>query len=150
MPRQSKGTRTNRRTKPDKAPAKFEPGFLLRLDQRTELARVLRDRYDAVAADLGGEDELSTIKAGLVERYVWLESIIQGTEHQLALIQQGDDPAAAARAGGELVSRWIQAVNALLGIGKTLGIERRMANDPWMALKSTPPPTAPVEPKHED
>lgn len=125
MPRKSKGTRTNASHKAQKTPAKFEPGFIARLDQRTELARALRDRWEAIADDLGGPDELSTIKAGLVERYVWLESVLQGVEHQLAQAQLDDDEESAAETQALLISRWIQATNSLLGIGKVLGIERK-------------------------
>ncbi len=49
-----KTDRPYRNGKPADVPAEFAPGFIRSLDQRTELCRLLRDRFDSIATDLGG------------------------------------------------------------------------------------------------
>jgi hypothetical protein len=126
MPRVSKGTRANRKLKPSGVPEKFQPGFVGELDGRTLLARALRQRYEAIASDLGGEPELSTLKSSLLERAIWLEAMLVKIESDLAASQ---DP--------KLIASWIQAVNSYMGICKTLGLERSRRN-PWAALDAEP------------
>ena len=96
-------------------PPKFAPGYLDRLDGRTAIAVDMRARWAAMTADLGGEASLSYSQRSLCERALWLE-------HWLAVQEQ-------ALAAGEYeafdAGRWTQACNALQGILKTLGIERR-------------------------
>lgn len=104
--------------RPQDVPASYEPGFLARLDQRTEIARLLRERFDAISADLGGD--LSGIKASLLERFVFLEATLGKLEAQIAT-------AADAATTAAITARWIQGVNALLGVAKTLGIDRHDA-----------------------
>src|SRR4051812_28868414 len=76
--------RKNGKHKPQGLPAKFRPGFLSELDGRTDLAKSLRANRDMVVADVGGPDELSHVKGALVERFVWLEAILQTLEHEMA------------------------------------------------------------------
>src|SRR5262245_57244960 len=104
--------------KPQDVPAAYVPGFIGKLDQRTELARLLRARFDSLATDLGGAESLSGIKASLLERLVFLEAALSRMEAEIA---QAPD----AKAAAEITARWVQATNALLGIAKTLGIERQ-------------------------
>jgi len=110
-------------------PKKYRAGFLTSLDGRTELSRALRERYDSIATDLGGIEELSAIKSSLLERFVWLEATLSNLEAELCKI---DDPKSAS----ETLSRWIQGCNSLLGIAKTLGIERQMQRAPWMTAQT--------------
>src|SRR5262245_26361411 len=117
MARVGKGTRTNRKRKPAELPAKFAPGFVGTLDGRSLLARALRQRFEAIASDLGGEGELSALKVSLLERLVWLEAMLSKIESDLAGTTD-------AKAVSEILSRWIQAVNSFTGIAKTLGLER--------------------------
>src|SRR4029450_6286737 len=84
MPRESKGTRTNRKLKAATLPAKFNPNFVDTLDGRSLLARALRQRFQAIAGDLGGECELSALKSSLLERLVWLEAMLSKIESDLA------------------------------------------------------------------
>lgn len=107
MPRRSKGTRVNRKLKPQTLPDKFTPGFTAELDNRTLLSRALRQRFEAIAADLGGD--LSNLKASLLERYVWLEALMCRIEGELAT---ADDPNELAAT----LARWIQLCNAFQGI----------------------------------
>ncbi|GEM_PF-1203103 len=131
MPRKSKGTRTNVSTKPMTLPVKFKPGFLGEMDRRTELAKTLTANYQAIVADVGGPTEVGHVKAALIERFVWLEAIVQTLEHEMATGQIEK---------AEHLGRWIQAVNSLSGLAKALGVERKLAERPWLA------PAAPVQP----
>ena len=99
----------------DAIPDKFAAGYIDRLDGRTAIAQDMRARWQQITADLGGEATLSYSQRSLVERALWLE-------HWLAVQEQ-------ALAAGQYetfdAGRWTQACNALQGILKTLGIERR-------------------------
>jgi hypothetical protein len=123
---QKKTDRTYESQKPQNLPAKFKTGFLEGLDKRTDLARALRQNYDDIVADIGGVDELSHIKSVLVERFVWLEAIVQQIEHQLTVGEIDRS---------EAISRWVQALNTLIGLSKVLGIERKSgARGGWAAV----------------
>lgn len=129
MPRVSKGTRTNRKLKPDTLPARYEPAFLQRMDGRTELARVLKQRFDCIAEDLGGIDALSNIKASLLERFIFLEGTLADIEYNMTA---GADPKARA----ELIARWIQGCNAIaIRLFRHVGFEVH-------------PPSLPLQPQH--
>lgn len=122
MPRTSAGTRTNAKHKPENLPVKFQAGFLSTLDGRTELARALRANRQAIVEDIGGEADLSHIKSALVERFVWLEGILQTIEHEMA---------SGRIDKSEALGRWIQGLNAMSGLAKALGVERKAAARPW-------------------
>jgi len=124
MPRVSKGTRTNKNTKPSTLPAKFRSGFLAEMDKRTELARALRDNYAAIVDDIGGPSEVGHVKASLIERFCWLEAVLQTLEHEMATGQIEKS---------EALGKWIQAVNSLSGLAKVLGVDRKLASRPWLA-----------------
>lgn len=98
-------------------PARFEPGFLRALDHRTSLAQRLHTAYDNIVSDLGGMDGLSHAQLALIERFVFLECQMQ---HWEALI------AAEPKKSTELLSRWIQALNSLNGLAKTIGLKRKL------------------------
>ena len=93
----------------------FASGYLDRLDGRTSIAVTMRGRWQAMTDDLGGVDQLSYSQRSLVERALWLE-------HWLAVQEE-------ALASGQYevfdAGKWTQACNSLMGILKTLGIERR-------------------------
>jgi len=101
-------------------PDEFTPRFLDALDGRTVVAKTLRARLSEIMADLGGEDQLSYAQRSLVRRAVWLESWIETQE--------------AAAAEGEQVDigRQVQALNSLVGLWRTLGLERRQKNAPTL------------------
>lgn len=101
--------------KVDAIPPKFAPGYLDRLDGRTAVAVDMRQRWQQITDDLGGEATLSYAQRSLVERALWLE-------HWLAVQEQA---LAAGQYEAFDAGRWTQACNALQGILKTLGIERR-------------------------
>lgn len=94
---------------------KFAPGYLDRLDGRTAIAVDMRARWQQITDDLGGEATLSYAQRSLVERALWIEHWIAQQERELA----------EGRADGFDAGRWTQATNSLLGLYRTLGIERR-------------------------
>lgn len=94
-------------------PEKPRQGWLSTLDMRTAVGRDMRGRYAEVCGDLGGEDALSYAQRSLVERALWLEYWIAQQERALAEGAEVD------------MGRLTQAGNSLLGLFRTLGLERR-------------------------
>lgn len=121
-----------RKPKATALPEKFSTGFLARIDGRTEVARALRANYDAIVADIGGSDEVGHVKAALIERFVWLEGILQTLEHEMST---------GTTDRNEAIGRWIAAVNSLTGLAKTLGVQRKGSSKPWASLEINPQKT---------
>jgi len=96
--------------------AKYEPGFLQRLDRRTEIAKILNTAYDEVTSDMGGIENLSHSQLALAERFVFLEYVLRTLEDRIV-----NEPKHAAA----LLGRWIQGLNSFIGLAKTIGLERR-------------------------
>jgi hypothetical protein len=84
-----------------------------RLDKRTVLGKAVVDRYSAVVADLGGDQNLTRIKLSLVRRFTWFEVMIEGMECR------------AAAGEGVDIGSWTQLTNTWLGIARLLGLERK-------------------------
>jgi hypothetical protein len=97
----------------DAIPDRYAPGYLDKLDGRTAIAADMRARWHDLTNDLGGADHLSYAQRSLVERALWLEHWIAGQERELAEGRDAD------------TGRLTQATNALLGLFRTLGLERR-------------------------
>jgi hypothetical protein len=102
-------------------PERFKAGWLDDLDGRRTLARELRQRYQELTDDLGGSDQLSYQRRTLAERAIFLEYHLSREEQQLA---QGEDFDAG---------RWVQACNALVGLMKTLGLDRKARDVPSLS-----------------
>lgn len=100
-------------SKLDAIPERFKAGYLDKLDGRTAIAVDMRARWQELTDDLGGADRLSYAQRSLVERALWLEHFVATQERILA---DGND----ADTG-----RMTQATNSLLGLYRTLGLERR-------------------------
>ena len=100
-------------TKATDLPSRYDERFIVQLDGRFRLAREVRDRLAAVYADLGGEDRLSYLQRSLVKRYVWLELHHEADEARIAKGEVVD------------VGKHTQRLNSLIGLARTLGIERR-------------------------
>jgi hypothetical protein len=96
-----------------KIPPNYAPDFMDRLDRRTVLGRAVVDRYQAIVADLGGMENLTTIKHSLVRRFVWFETMLEGMECSAASGESID------------IGAWTQLTNTWLGIAARLGLERR-------------------------
>jgi hypothetical protein len=100
-------------TKLQDIPERFTTGYLDKLDGRTAIAADMRARWQELTDDLGGADRLSYAQRSLVERALWLEHFIATQERVLA-------------DGGDAdTGRMTQATNSLLGLYRTLGLERR-------------------------
>jgi len=97
-------------------PDTFTAGYLGQLDGRTAIAVEMRARWQELTSDLGGADRLSYAQRSLVERALWIEHWIAMQERILA-------------DGGDAdTGRMTQATNSLLGLYRTLGLERRSRN----------------------
>lgn len=91
-------------------PAKYVPDFVEQLDGRTTLGKAIRSRVEQLEVDT---QAISHAKRSLVRRAVWLEALCESQEQLLASGQAIDAGA------------YTQAVNALLGLLRTLGLERK-------------------------
>ena len=107
---QRNGTDTG---KSSELPDRYSEDWLAKLDGRTAIARVIRDRLEDLQTDLGGRDSLSYQQRSLTKRAVWMEAVIEQQEIALSRGEPVDQ--------GKLT----QAVNSLIGILKTLGLQRK-------------------------
>lgn len=102
-------------------PEQFTPQWMQSLDGRTAIAQEMRRRFDEVAADLGGADQLSYLERSLVSRYLWAEFWIQQQELAIAVGQEVD------------IGRYTQAVNSATGLANKLGLKRVAKDVPDIA-----------------
>jgi hypothetical protein len=58
----------------------------------------------------------------LAERFIWLACILRNIEQKI--------PQANAQEASELLGKWTQGVNSMIGLGKVLGVERKAKNVP--------------------
>ncbi len=103
------------------------------MDSRTQLAKSLQASYKAIAEDVGGGETVSHVKSALIERFVWLEAILRDIEQDLA------------KGEADKLGRWVQAVNSLSGLAKTLGVERKAPPNPWEFETSSQPASEQAE-----
>ena len=94
-------------------PPRYTPDWIESLDQRTSLARAVRGRLHDLENDLGGRDSLSYQRRSLAKRIVFMEALIERQE------------AAIARGADVDEGKLTQATNTLVGLLKTVGLERR-------------------------
>jgi len=99
-------------------PTSYSEDWLERLDGRTNIARAVRERLGALEADLGGRDAMSYQQRSLAKRAIWTEAVIEQREAALA---RGEDVD---------LGQMIQANNGLIGLFKTLGLERKAKDAP--------------------
>ncbi|MCK7548490.1 hypothetical protein ACFQGA_11490 [Marinobacter koreensis] len=93
-------------------PPTYSPDWLQRLDGRTRLAQAVNQRYQDLTTDLGGNESLSYQRRSLCKQVVWMEAII---EQQHAALSRGEEIDQ-----GKLT----QATNTLIGLLKTIGLDR--------------------------
>ena len=93
-------------------PPKFTHDWLDKLDGRTNMAKSLQQRHSALMADLGGQSALSYQRLSLTKRAIHMEALIEQQESSLA---RGEDVDT-----GKLT----QSINSLIGLYKTLGLDR--------------------------
>jgi uncharacterized protein (DUF2235 family) len=98
-------------------PNKFQQNFLATMDHRHSLVKALRTAYSELTDDMGGIESLSHVQKSLAMRFIWLEAHLAGIEKAMACADKEE----ATRLAGS----WVQSMNALSGIAKLVGIERR-------------------------
>lgn len=108
------GARTERRKT---LPERYEVGFLREFDRRTELYQRLSTIYETILEDVGGAESVAHTRLALIERFVFLEAVLQELEQEIA-----KNP----KASEEKLSRWIQGLNSLTGLAKTIGLDRKV------------------------
>jgi hypothetical protein len=104
--------------KTSELPDRYSPDWIAKMDGRTTLAKAVTDRLQALQVDLGGPSELSYQEKALCKRIVWLECLIETREAQLAKGEEIDE------------GKHTQSVNALVGLLKAVGLQRRAAHVP--------------------
>lgn len=97
-------------------PDKYEAGFLREFDKRSVAFALLNTAYQEVMSDMGGQAGLSHVQVCLAERFVFLEFVLNAMEQKIALNPKESEG---------LLGKWIQAINSLSGLAKTIGLERR-------------------------
>ena len=116
-----KRTFTNGAIKLMDVPKKYKVGFLQKMDGRTEACKMLRSSFNEIISDLGGVDNLSHIQICLCERFTFLEFVLRRLEYRIA-----NEP----KQSSKLLARWVQSLNSLVGLGKSIGLERRAKKVP--------------------
>lgn len=111
-----KRTYTNGAIKLMDIPKKYKVGFLQKMDGRTEACKMLRSSFNEILSDLGGSESLSHVQLCLVERFCFLEFVLRRLEYKIA-----NEP----KQSSKLLARWVQSLNSLVGLGKSIGLERR-------------------------
>ena len=106
------------RRKVTQQPDQHSTNWLEQLDKRTGLAQEINRRYVELTNDLGGESQLSYQQRALVSRLLFIELSLQKQEAELSR-------------GGELDSgSYTQQINTLLGLVKSLGLQRQTKDVP--------------------
>lgn len=98
--------------------ASYEQHFLAKMDKRSRAYVLLKQSFDEITADRGGADTLSHVQLTLIERFCFLEYILRLRELQMA------EPGSNSERDKHIGS-WVQSLNALVGLGKAIGLERR-------------------------
>ena len=94
-------------------PASFRPNFMEEMDGRTAIARAVRERYEEIVTDQGGEANLSAIKRSLVRRIVWQEIMVESIEAEIAAGHPADMDALT------------KLSNSYVRLAKTIGLNRQ-------------------------
>jgi hypothetical protein len=92
------------------------------------VAKLLRERINALCADLGGRANLSHLQLALIDRAVFLQAVLETLESEMRT--NGLDRA-------DILTRWTAANNQFVGVAKLLGIKRQALDRPWVYV---PPP----------
>lgn len=108
-------------SKQTEIPQKYSHDWLEKLDGRTAIAKAVNERYHALTQDLGGADRLSYQRQSLCKRAIYLEAIIETQEAALSRGEEVDQ--------GKLT----QATNTLIGLLKTIGLDRVARDVPDLA-----------------
>jgi len=102
-------------------PNRYSADWLEKLDGRTTLARAVNDRYHDLTQGLGGVEQLSYQRRSLCKRIVYMECLVEQQEAALSRGEEVDQ------------GRLTQAVNTLIGLLKTVGLDRVARDTPDLA-----------------
>ena len=91
----------------------YKDDVLSRMDGRCLTVKVLRERYATLLSDLGGGDELPYQFRSLLQRFVCLESWIEGQEERLAQGEKID------------LGQWLAGINAYVPLLRMMGLKRQ-------------------------
>ena len=83
------------------------------LNQSSPLGRSIAARCENIINDLGGLENLSTVKQSLVKRFLWLETMIESVEYRVSQGEAAD------------IGAWTQLINSWIGLSRQLGLDRR-------------------------
>ena len=98
--------------KTKEVPEQYRADWLEAMDGRLGTVKAIRERLSMLTDDLGGVDAMSYQRRSLAKRVVWLEAMLEQHEAALARGEEVD------------AGRWTQGVNSLVGLLKTLGLDR--------------------------
>lgn len=99
---------------PVSLPAKFQPRFWQDSDSRVAVVRTIRKRYERLKEHAGGDESFQ--RDLLCQRVAFISIILETQEVKAA---EGD---------GLDLGVYTQGTNALVGLLKTLGLEKRIKN----------------------
>jgi hypothetical protein len=94
-------------------PADFRGDFMTIIDRNTPVGQAMHDRCAMVVTDLGGDDNLSTVKRSTARDWAGLDVLVESLLCRLAAGEEID--------AGSLV----QLMNTKTGIARMLGLDRR-------------------------
>ena len=115
-------------------PDEYRKGFLTKISRRSVLGKRLNSTFAALIADMGGIDRVRTSQLMLIERLTFQDEILQQLEQQIAVDPVGQQ---------DMIGRYIQACNGLMGLIRTLKLDEPK-EDPIDALYGPDvPQTAP-------
>lgn len=106
------GKKGQRSTKTTGMPNRYTETMTKELDGRYRVAKELKARLETLLADLGGEGALSTQQKMLAERATFIQVLLESKERDLVKGNKFD------------VGTYLQAVNTLLGVLRSLGLKR--------------------------
>lgn len=104
-------------------PHRYEPGFMRRMDGRSGVSLRLQAAFEAIVEDTGGPEAQSYAKLVLIERFIFLVATLE--KHEVEIVTE------SAKADA-LMGKWVQSMNAMLGLAKMIGIERQAKAGPTL------------------
>ncbi len=117
----------------DTLPKRYSRGFLTRIHNGTTLGRRLNSTFGSLVLDCGGADAMTTGKLMLVERLTFLQEFLSELEQNIAA-----DPVGKP----ELLGRWTQGINSMMGLVRTLKLDEDKQQQVFDALYSEDPEEA--------
>ena len=112
----------NRKNKKDKPALKVHyptDTFLRGMDKRRREYAELATPYNEIVEQLGGIENVSRIQISLIERFVFLVKALRSIERSFGKSK--------GKRKSALFRKWTYSVNALLGLARALGVNKKKA-----------------------